>query len=949
LLFIHGLGGTAKGTWGRFPEFIEADPELSTKFRIGYFAYPTSLIRLPFLTRPPKIQDLASGLRNQIENRYVDYKEIALVCHSLGGLIARKYLIDETKNKRPTRVTHLALLAVPNNGAQLARVAQYVSWQHNQLAQLCQDSDLIEFLNEDWFLKKLHESIPAKFFVGTQDRVVTSASAKSYWGNPDIETIVGCGHRSIVKPASADDDVFITLKRFLVGSAGIVPPGPGPVAPPPRPAQETPTTRPAAPSLPTKPSRFLGRKNDLATVVGDLTSEQESTAILVLGGPGLGKTTLTRQAANDDAVVARFGRRRWFVELETAKEGQAFEQAVVSALGLDPATKTFDDALPSLAEAPGLLILDNLETPWEAERAAIEALLARLHQVPALALLTSIRGNEPPGGLRWTRQRTVQALESPDDRLLFLDIAKNIGPDDPHLGPLLKELGGVPLAVELVAYQSAPHDTLAAVYREWQRVGTALAQRRGVEPSRLTALDRSLELSVDSSRLGDTGRRLFSILGQLPAGISAEDLDLLLKEIAFDARQGLLASGLGFERSSRLDLLPPVRDHARRSHAPTGDAAAAWWNHYLALASFLNKRLGTAEGGPTAQRLAAELPNLDAALRAAIAAGKLLLAILSCRPLAITMSLTGVGTTSAMRELSAACRVAGNLLGQAESIFQVGYVASGRSDYEAARQAYEQALPLFRQVGNIEGEASCIQYLGDIALARSDLGVARAAYQKALLLYRQAGSIQGEANCTRTLGDIALARSELEAARKTYDQAAPLFQKVGDLGGEAACIAGLAQIALERAEYDAARKTYEKALKLFEQVGDLQGAGNCIYGLGDTELAFGDYGAARKAYERALPLFQQTAYVQGEANCIRGLADVALRHSENDAARKAYEQALALYERISDPSGIGYAFKGLAQLSAGHERTDHIAAARQAWLSIDRADLVRTLDQEFGT
>jgi len=65
------------------------------------------LVRLiPFFSRKmPKIQELAAALKTEINNRYADFESIVLVCHSLGGLIARKYLLDEVKASGKTPET----------------------------------------------------------------------------------------------------------------------------------------------------------------------------------------------------------------------------------------------------------------------------------------------------------------------------------------------------------------------------------------------------------------------------------------------------------------------------------------------------------------------------------------------------------------------------------------------------------------------------------------------------------------------------------------------------------------------------------------------------------------------------------------------------------------------------------------------------------------------------
>jgi pimeloyl-ACP methyl ester carboxylesterase len=221
VLFIHGLGGSGEETWDKFPQFLRQDEEFARKYEIAFFSYPTMLVRTIFSRKAPSIQELAAGLRTQIENRYAEFPSVVLVCHSLGGLIARKYLLDEFKAKRQTRVKGIVLFAVPNNGADLAGVANVISWRHRQVRQLCRGSDLIELLNEDWYTMGLPKVVRAKYVTGTQDRVVDRFSARATWGNPDVDTVIGKGHRDIVTPERANDDVVIILKRFLKTLANV--------------------------------------------------------------------------------------------------------------------------------------------------------------------------------------------------------------------------------------------------------------------------------------------------------------------------------------------------------------------------------------------------------------------------------------------------------------------------------------------------------------------------------------------------------------------------------------------------------------------------------------------------------------------------------------------------------------------------------------------------------
>lgn len=173
---------------------------------------PESATLLP---RYPRIQFLAEALRTELNNRYNDRADVALVCHSLGGLIARKYLVDEVMNRRPLRVKKLLLYAVPNCGSGLANVAEHISWRHGQLAQLARKSDFLDDLNRNWAALGLSDKVGVRYVLALQDSVVDEQSARAFPGNPDVDVVDDRGHINLVKPRSQDDIVYLIFRNFM--------------------------------------------------------------------------------------------------------------------------------------------------------------------------------------------------------------------------------------------------------------------------------------------------------------------------------------------------------------------------------------------------------------------------------------------------------------------------------------------------------------------------------------------------------------------------------------------------------------------------------------------------------------------------------------------------------------------------------------------------------------
>src|SRR5262249_48748254 len=255
------------------------------------------------------------------------------------------------------------------------------------------------------------------------------------------------------------------------------------------------------------------------------------------GCAGHRQDALTKAVANDQAVIAQFGEaNRWFVELETATTAALIQDAITRALGADP-QRGFKATLALIRQRAGLLVLDNLETPWDpgTERRATEDTLAALAAFPGAAILASFRGRDRVGGPPWALVHPVDRLKPPFDRELFCRIARCAFDGDVHLPLFLAALEGIPLAIELVSARAHGRTSLAALWTQWTKIGRELAAHPDFAAGRLTSLPHSIELSLRSSRMTDAAHRLFRLLGQLPAGIVAEDRDELLGAAGFNA------------------------------------------------------------------------------------------------------------------------------------------------------------------------------------------------------------------------------------------------------------------------------------------------------------------------------------------------------------------------------------------------------------------------------
>ena len=222
VVLVHGFGSDADATWTDFAAALGTHDELRG-WRIIPFEYPTKKIRIPFDDLTPGIEVVSQGLRTflRFSDGCRDAREIVVLGHSMGGLIVRKYLVEEVKAARlPLKIRSALMYATPNTGAEVARLSDLLSKNNKQAEQLRPNSEFIKQLNADWSKMKVQEHADVRFVVAAQDQVVEEDSARLHWDDEYLEVLIDRDHRTVVQPVDGDNDLAVLVALGAVQKVG---------------------------------------------------------------------------------------------------------------------------------------------------------------------------------------------------------------------------------------------------------------------------------------------------------------------------------------------------------------------------------------------------------------------------------------------------------------------------------------------------------------------------------------------------------------------------------------------------------------------------------------------------------------------------------------------------------------------------------------------------------
>ena len=339
VLMIHGLGGGAS-TWGSFPALLAADLHIADRFAIEPpYVYTTGLAG-----RGPGIADLARELATHLNRpELADYSQIAILAHSLGGLVARRLVADMIIEGAPPRISRIMTFASPLLGAGAASVSKLIPGTGTQHRDLAIGSDFMIALGRDWANTGADSMVQVRTVVAGDDGVVAAWSATAGFRYASYDTIGGADHRSIVKPPNASARSFQLARDFLLDAKPAWHRAPGSIhyEQPVLDASVLPDGRPARANVSRFVYRaravpFFGRQREWEALTQFISSADPFRWMVISGAGGVGKSRLALELC---LALASDWYAGFLSDRERARDWDRWQPLAPTLMVLDYATR----------------------------------------------------------------------------------------------------------------------------------------------------------------------------------------------------------------------------------------------------------------------------------------------------------------------------------------------------------------------------------------------------------------------------------------------------------------------------------------------------------------------------------------------------------------------------------------------------------------------------------
>ncbi|WP_228852027.1 caspase family protein [Aegicerativicinus sediminis] len=216
ILFVHGFTGEGNDSFGKFPEFLLTEQGLKgwDIKPIGYAPNVVPELGKDVWSNSTDIEKISQYLITCMKYKYEKYKRVAIIAHSLGGLVVQKAIVDMDKGHR-NKISHVILFGCPSLGID-SEVLENL-WK-GRYKEMDEKGEFITDLREKWD-EIFSNTLPFKLktVAGTEDNYISYKSCHDPFPKDTREFVTG-DHFTMVKPQSTDEAVYKLILGVLTGN-----------------------------------------------------------------------------------------------------------------------------------------------------------------------------------------------------------------------------------------------------------------------------------------------------------------------------------------------------------------------------------------------------------------------------------------------------------------------------------------------------------------------------------------------------------------------------------------------------------------------------------------------------------------------------------------------------------------------------------------------------------
>ncbi|MBL1198988.1 MAG: tetratricopeptide repeat protein [Nostoc sp. GBBB01] len=263
-------------------------------------------------------------------------------------------------------------------------------------------------------------------------------------------------------------------------------------------------------------------------------------------------------------------------------------------------------------------------------------------------------------------------------------------------------------------------------------------------------------------------------------------------------------------------------------------------------------------------------------------------------------------TKEALDSLNKALKIYREMLkdssGQADTLYDIGFVYSIAGETQTAINYYKQALEIQRQRRDLPAQARLLSAIGALKSQLGNLEDALKSLKEALELHQQVGSnLSDKAGTLMDIGFIYASQGNYQTAINYYNQAGKLYHQVGNTYLQSFIPLAIANVHINfSGDYQKALESLDEALKL--QENDLDGQVTTINAKADIYVSQGNYQQGLDEYQKSLTIARSIPNPRSEANTLKKIALIYKSLGDYNSSIDTYNQVLDIYNQFPNKS-----------------------------------------------